>query len=375
MVDLYKILGIPSSASSSQIKSAFKKLAVKYHPDKNQGNTAAEDKFKEINTAYQILSDPIKKSEYDRRKQSGHQAHTNSYQQPHEQPTGRQRDKYYQRKNGNYQAPPNYTYTPKPPAKPPMNGWEVAGWLGGGITLMTCFILGLAYFLGNYEAEQKLEEAKHEYYVNRNASKALKLISESLNRNDEYGEAYKYNAIILSAHNTTPTHVLYNFNQAVEHLDEADAEVLFGRAEVLIKLKRFDDAKKDLDAGLKLSPSNQHALLQKGDIELKQEQAYDLAIQTFDKVLAISKSNVPALLGKAIALHHMKKYTVSNSFLSKAMSYQPKKADIYHYMGLNQFKHAQDTVSACKLWFHANDLGFVESRYYILQHCDCLPWQ
>lgn len=63
--DFYSILGVARSASADDIKKAFRKLAVKYHPDKNPGNKEAEDKFKEINDAYEVLSDPEKKKKYD----------------------------------------------------------------------------------------------------------------------------------------------------------------------------------------------------------------------------------------------------------------------------------------------------------------------
>ncbi|AYE33369.1 molecular chaperone DnaJ [Clostridium septicum] len=63
--DYYASLGLEKGASDEEIKRAFRKLAIKYHPDKNQGNKEAEDKFKEINEAYQVLSDPEKKARYD----------------------------------------------------------------------------------------------------------------------------------------------------------------------------------------------------------------------------------------------------------------------------------------------------------------------
>ncbi|WP_029453431.1 molecular chaperone DnaJ [Clostridium algidicarnis] len=64
--DYYEVLGLEKGASDAEIKSAFRKLAVKYHPDKNQGNKEAEETFKEINEAYQVLSDADKKAQYDR---------------------------------------------------------------------------------------------------------------------------------------------------------------------------------------------------------------------------------------------------------------------------------------------------------------------
>ena len=69
--DYYKVLGIDKKSSPEDIKKAFRKLAVKYHPDRNPDNRAAEDKFKEINEAYAVLSDPKKKEEYDTYGSSG----------------------------------------------------------------------------------------------------------------------------------------------------------------------------------------------------------------------------------------------------------------------------------------------------------------
>ncbi|MCX7794708.1 MAG: molecular chaperone DnaJ [Thermodesulfovibrionales bacterium] len=65
MKDYYEILGVPRDATPDEIKKAFRKLALKYHPDRNPGNKEAEEKFKEINEAYACLSDPVKRQQYD----------------------------------------------------------------------------------------------------------------------------------------------------------------------------------------------------------------------------------------------------------------------------------------------------------------------
>jgi curved DNA-binding protein len=63
--DYYAVLGINKSASNDEIKKAFRKLAVKYHPDRNPGDKSAEDRFKEISEAYEVLSDSEKRQKYD----------------------------------------------------------------------------------------------------------------------------------------------------------------------------------------------------------------------------------------------------------------------------------------------------------------------
>ena len=69
--DYYQVLGVKKSATPDEIKKAYRKLAVKYHPDKNPGDKQAEERFKEINEAYAVLSDPEKRAQFDQFGSSG----------------------------------------------------------------------------------------------------------------------------------------------------------------------------------------------------------------------------------------------------------------------------------------------------------------
>ena len=63
--DYYEVLGVEKTASADEIKKAFRKLALKYHPDKNPGDKEAEEKFKEVAEAYNVLRDTEKRKQYD----------------------------------------------------------------------------------------------------------------------------------------------------------------------------------------------------------------------------------------------------------------------------------------------------------------------
>src|ERR1044071_8220239 len=69
--DYYTVLGVPSSATQEEIKKQYRKLAAKHHPDKNQNDPKAAERFKEISEAYQVLGDADKRKQYDQMRQLG----------------------------------------------------------------------------------------------------------------------------------------------------------------------------------------------------------------------------------------------------------------------------------------------------------------
>ena len=83
-LDYYVTLEVTPQASDEEIKRAYRKLALKYHPDRNQGNSQAEEKIREINAAYEVLGDPEARKSYERLRFGGHGRQSDFAQEPAE---------------------------------------------------------------------------------------------------------------------------------------------------------------------------------------------------------------------------------------------------------------------------------------------------
>lgn len=85
MSNYYEILGVSKTATADEIKKAYRTLAFKYHPDRNPGDTAAEEKFKQINAAYDVLGDETKRRNYDLGGYSTENDYSSAYQNAYQQ--------------------------------------------------------------------------------------------------------------------------------------------------------------------------------------------------------------------------------------------------------------------------------------------------
>jgi curved DNA-binding protein CbpA len=146
--DYYAILGVSSAATEAEIKKAFRKLAVQYHPDKN-AHTGAKDLFQEVNEAYDILSDPDKRALYDSRRSNPFVAILTEPEPP------RHRDPAYRRKNP---APP---FKKEPPAVFVLmrDNLKYMMWVSRVGIFVSCLFF-IDYFLPYHVVEEGIREIR-----------------------------------------------------------------------------------------------------------------------------------------------------------------------------------------------------------------------
>jgi curved DNA-binding protein CbpA len=155
MADYYEILGIHRSADATQIRTAYKRLAMQFHPDRNPGNKEAEEAFKNINEAYHVLSDPLKKSRYDARLYAYITTphYTESYWRE------AQRNRYYQWKK---QRTERYSFD--------RQYFKIQGLAFLVFIIISGFCFGMVrttyYFIGKHRAEIWNENTRHINEVN-----------------------------------------------------------------------------------------------------------------------------------------------------------------------------------------------------------------
>lgn len=243
MLNYYEILEVHRQASAQEIKSAYKRMALKYHPDRNPNNPLAEETFKKVNEAYQVLSDETKRFYYD--------YYPAAIISPNNSPAP------------NHQYPFPYV-PPQPSAEPYKNSYDPANFVSDSLkfkikvfTVLALIVtsLGFIWFYhfmnrvtanSHFEAAQEFVEAK-EYRA------ALLRIANAIKFNPQKYEAYALRADInLNA--------LKNYYMAIEDydflinsLENPEAELYYHRGRSHLGMYMYAEARADFEQAIQLN--------------------------------------------------------------------------------------------------------------------------
>ena len=298
--NFYQILGLGVRASQAEIKSAYKKLALKYHPDRHQGAVEYEEKFKKILEAYQTLSDPLRKDRYDMslfyRAVSGKESSASSSPDPvyrNVPRTPRERDAdAYQRRQADRQAYRDFKGPPESKRLTPHN-------IAIALLVVSSFVM-ISYWLG--------------YAMNQHMAK--KSLSRgdfvaALQYDDEYAEAYyvRYQAEALAG--SKPSVLLADLNLALRFADREEPEWLMNRGMVLLSMDSLDAAERDFLQARKADAKNDSLCLILAEFYSVRKGNHDKGLAWFEAALKINPSNYSALKGKAGSLYRLKRFSLA----------------------------------------------------------------
>jgi len=411
VLNYYEILGVNRNADLAQIKASYKKLALKYHPDRNPGNKAAEEYFKEISAAYRVLSDADRRRRYDFLINYSYQTTTskspNRQQATQANRTKQSKTVYNRYGKFSWKNAPQYKKAFK--YKVDKNYYKIQA-----LSLLAMMILGSIVFSVNKYWEHT---RKQELLAIQKQNEILLRKAQDMYENGQYRNAIE---LIIELDNNNPTESIFytekermvsGLHHSAENLfKERDFEKAATRLEVVkdfeypMKMSTWEmladsyynleDYRKTvfaLDKMLQRDKNNIRLAVKVAEIhqyKLNNKKRaldyYDEAKYLFKKFqnsvygaafeLVVDPSNIPDYYNELFI--ERAKLNMEAGNLEEAMTdynwsifLRPKVASTYFKRGICKYQ-LNLTDRACKDWRRAVDRGHVESRSYLIKYCN-----
>ncbi|MBL6449046.1 J domain-containing protein [Fulvivirga sp. 29W222] len=340
----YHILGLDNFASQSEIKSAYRRLAKKYHPDKNSGDPDSEEKFKRVNKAYKVLTNPAKKPSYD---------------QLLKQQIAAPNSPNYAPRQSHYTTEKR-KYTP--------TAWMLARvFIIAFIMAIILIPIGLIYKSSITSYERGMEALqKQEYYQSLNHfDRAITTFGgRAVEAGIEGGKICIYNL-----HNYEQG--LYFVNRGLEHAERQSqfAELYYLKALSYKGLSNYEESMKALSMADSLQYTTDSLELQLGLLHAFGLHEFNKGEKNFNYLIEHNIHLQTALFGKAWCLQNQERYREAAITYSKVIEMDPSHAISYYYRGLNEISY-YDSSAACQDFANAMELGYYKAETLFKYHCE-----
>ncbi len=369
-VNYYSVLAIDRKASKKEIKDAYKKLAMQYHPDRNNGTKESEEQFKRINEAYTVLSDPAKKLIYDQ------QLDFASYQQyTRYTPETAKYTKHYSPK---HQSAVNLEqlkndYNERNKVNGAKSGWSNVLFMG------TVFLVFITATILYFSMAKQLNAVN--YYDNavlllkdKDYTASLKELDKALEKNKKFSEAYYLRAEIRYILKQDLNLAVSDYTQAFTYKPKLiNDSTLLHRALCYYNLQEFNNALADLDKALKLNPTYDSLIYYRG-ATYAQLFKYKEALEIFNNLADFSPQFEKTYSARAFCLSHLGRHKEVLPDLNRAITADSTN-HTYLLLRGNTYFELNQTQEACKDWSKALLYGAKAADQMLQKHCltDSLP--
>lgn len=362
----YNVLGISPSAPAQEVKAAYKRLAVKYHPDKNPGNLLAEELFKQVNAAYQTLSNPSKRALYDLRLQ---------YQREQQQRAVMQHQpRRYEERHYRTRQPAGVSERYYKKRQPDTKRFSRRDWY---ITL--AFISGILVFslllktvMDRITGEDKYKTALA-YIEDGRYSSAHRLLTDAIEFMPTKAAAYEARAMIELDVYENYSSALRDLNRAIALQEQPSAKIYYMRGRSYQQLANYQQAETDLTQAIRLNKSLSQAYLKRGEIRLFYLQQYDAAIADFNAFLRHQNTNaeqIEALTFRGFGYYKLGRLEESAQDYQAGLAISPKGEGgrLLYLLGRAELD-MQQADSACTHFQEAYELGYTAALLELRNNC------
>lgn len=296
MQNHYSTLGIPELASQEQAKVAFKRLAVEYHPDKNPNNPVAEELFKQINEAYQVLSNPVAKEKYDITLRF---AYSYSYYVNHRPEEAEQNFQRYHTKR----------------AKDPKNT-NLYSTLISIVIIVYMFLLvnSMYNFMSRFHYYQALQNIESQDY-----DQAIDELSYSIGYDNSFATAYFLRAKLYSEHFQFPNGALKDYTKAIENTLIQESDFYLERGIAYSQVNEKQGAITDFSTALDLSHYEQKTANEIAEEYYNRLKEYELAIEIYTTLIRQDSTKSIYYQRRALAYANLQKDNLAQKDFEKVI--------------------------------------------------------
>lgn len=358
--DYYTILEVSPSATAAEIKAAYKKLARQYHPDKHQGNSYFEEKFKTVNEAYQVLSDEKKRAIYDLRLQYllvQLQAMQQQQAQYQAQVRTREPASYAER---HYRNIPKRQFQRK----------DLKIIIGIFLGIIVASLL-VKLLMDHITGMSKYQDALHHIKV-KEWSLAHSLLTKTIYFKPKFADAYSRRASIEMDVYQNYKAAISDLNEAISLADQPTAELFYRKGQCYEKLRRDTLAEAQMTKALEANQVYAPAYFERGMIRATLLNTYPEAIQDFSTFLELPKTNGAmrneALLYRGYCYYLLGKPAKAVPDYMQAIAVDGQNGRLFYLLGKANYD-LNKKQDACENFLQAYERGYGSAAYDLFQYC------